>query len=187
MIILIRHCSPKVDFARCRHAQARERLDQYNTTDDIRLEEIEPFREKLENYRRQKKLQIFSSSLPRAIHTAKACFKKIDTTNVKDLFVEFDLKVLPIPFLKFKFVTWLVISRILWCMGIANSARDFAYERKRAKQSAEFLLDKAETGPVVLVSHQALNFFIERYLCKNGYKRISKVVNNCFSITELAL
>ena len=187
MIVLIRHCSPKVDFARCKHAQAKERLDQYNTTDDIRLEEIEPFKEKLENYRRQKNLQIFSSSLPRAAHTAKACFEKIDNTSIKDMFVEFDLKVLPIPFLKFKFVTWLVISRILWCLGIANSARSFAYERKRAKQCAEFLLDKAKAGPVVLVSHQALNFFIERYLRNNGYKRISKVANNCFSITELNL
>jgi len=63
-------------------------------------------------------------------------------------------------------------TRILWCLGIENSARAFAYERKRAKQSAELLLDKAKTDPVVLVSHQALNFFIERYLRNNGYKSI---------------
>jgi broad specificity phosphatase PhoE len=185
MIILIRHCSPKVDFSRCDQHFARERLNQYNSTSEIRLEEIEPFREKLQSYSSKEKLQIFSSNLPRAVNTAKACFKEIDSANINDLFVEFDLQILPIPFLKFKFVTWLIISRIFWCLGMLKSARNFIYEKDRAKECAEFLLKKAQSGPVILVSHQGLNFFIERHLHKNGYKRISKVKNNCFSITEL--
>jgi broad specificity phosphatase PhoE len=187
MIILIRHCSPRVNFSRCNHKQASERLEQYNTTNDIRLEEIEPFKEKIHHYCSQKNLQVFSSNLPRAVNTAKACFGEIKGTNIKDLFIEFDLEILPVPFLKFKFVTWLVIARIFWLLGITNFARNFSSERARAKECAEFLLNKAQTGPVALVAHQALNFFIERYLSKKGYKRISKVSNNCFSITEINL
>lgn len=187
MIILIRHCTPKIDYSRCDHRLAAKRLQEYNTTNDISLSDIDPLREPLSQCLKYENLEVFCSSLPRAVITARNIFKSLRTQNISDLFIEFDLKILAIPHIKLKFVTWLIVSRIFWLFGMLKSARNFRQEIARSSKCAKFLLEKAQNQPVALVAHQALNFFIERSLKKQGYKQVSKMKNNCFTVIHLEL
>jgi broad specificity phosphatase PhoE len=189
MIVLIRHCHPEIDYSRCGYIEAISRVQQYNTTKNVNLKELELYAESLETLTKEKNLKVFSSSLSRSLITARAIFGSKFDIDVKDLFVEFDLKILPIPLVKLKFKTWLLISRIIWFFGLLKTSRSFAQERLRAKQCAEILHNNTQGNTsnqkVVLVSHGLLNAFIERYLKTKGYTRVEKMKNTCFSITYL--
>ena len=187
MIILIRHCTPKVDFSSCNHIEAQRRVDEYNNTTNIALEEIEPLRTHLDDFLGSKNPIILASSLPRAFLTANRLFDKKSNIEPDSSFIEFDLNILPIPLINLTFRSWVVISRILWFMGLVKTKRSFSYERTRSKKAAELLHEKAKDSHVALVSHDLLNFFIERELKTKAYRRISKVKNGFFSITKLDL
>ena len=72
-------------------------------------------------------------------------------------------------------------------MGILKTTRSFRAELLRAKNNADFLYEESKKANVVLVSHGMLNMFIEKYLKKLGYKRVSKIKNGFFSIIQLEL
>jgi len=185
MIILIRHCRPKIDFSRCNYLTATKRVDEYNSTHNIALDEITPIKSHLQSFIEDKKTIVFASSMTRALITAKELFgKKFDIVG-DDRFIEFDLRFIYIPFLKLKFGTWALISRLIWFMGLLKTKRSFAYEYNRAKNVSEFLYEKSKEGNIVLVAHGMLNMFVEFYLKKKGYKRIDKVKNGFFTIVKL--
>jgi broad specificity phosphatase PhoE len=164
---------------------AQKKVDEYNSTHNIALEEIPPLKFHLDEFCNAKNSQLFVSSLPRAFLTAQTLFGDKYKIEKDDKFVEFDLNIVPIPLLHLTFRTWVVISRILWFMGALNTKRSFSFERARAKNAAEFLYEKSKSSEVALVAHDLLNLFIERHLKSKGYRRISKVKNGFFSITKL--
>jgi broad specificity phosphatase PhoE len=185
MILLIRHCTPKVDYSRCDYTEAIKRMNQYNTTKDVALNEIESFGQYLTDLKKEQDLKIFSSSRARSLITAQEIFGGKFDIDVQDIFVEFDLKILPIPFIKLRFKTWLLISRIMWFFGLLKTSKSFAQEKLRAIECAEILHQKAQNGKVVLVSHGLLNIFIEKHLITKHYARVNKMKNNCFTIIHL--
>lgn len=184
MILLIRHCQPRIDYSPCNHVEANKRISDYNFTQNIMIEEITPLKSLLNSFMDEKS-SIFVSSMPRALITAKALFEDKFKIVGDDRFIEFDLRFIPIPFLKLKFGTWALISRLVWFLGFLRTNRSFAFEKKRAKNAAQLIITKAEKGNIALVAHGMLNMFIEKNLQKQGYKRISKVKNGFFTIITL--
>jgi broad specificity phosphatase PhoE len=180
-ILLIRHCKPGIDYSKCGYIEATKRIHEYNTTKKIATEEILPVKSYIKEFQN---ISIFASSMPRALITAQALFNKHDII-AEDRFIEFDLRFIPIPFIKLKFEIWALISRILWFGRILKTRRTVRFELNRAKNAANFLYKEAKQANVALVSHGMLNMFIEKHLKKLGYKRASKVKNGFFSIITL--
>lgn len=187
MIILIRHCKPNIDYTRCDYLEAARREDEYNTTEDIKTDEILPLLESANPILNNKNSVIFSSTRPRSAITAKKFFEARQQDIIFDSkFIEFDLNIVPLPFVKLGFGSWATISRILWFLRLLQTKRSVSYEMNRAKECAEILYDKAKNGaPVALVAHGLLNKSIEKHLKSKGYERRSKIKNGFFSITEL--
>ncbi|MEM6338741.1 MAG: hypothetical protein AAF673_02290 [Pseudomonadota bacterium] len=187
MILLIRHCRPKIDYnSKYNHEQANDIITQYNSTSDIAIEEIDKIKTHLGGFLKEKKSIVLSSSMPRALITAKSMFGKNYDILVDKNFIEFDLKFIKIPLIKLKFGTWATISRLLWFAGIGKTDRKFKTEKLRAEDCAEILYRKSlENDSVALVAHGMINYFIEKRLRYRGYKRISKVTNGFCSITIL--
>jgi broad specificity phosphatase PhoE len=183
-ILLIRHCKPEIDYSKCGYIEATKRIHEYNTTKKIATEEILPIKHHIEEFLATQKISIFASSMPRALITAQVLFNEYNIIG-EDRFVEFDLRFIPIPFVKLKFETWALISRILWFGRILKTRRTVRLELNRAKNAANFLYKEAKQTNVALVSHGMLNMFIEKHLKKLGYKRASKVKNGFFSIITL--
>ena len=188
MILLIRHCTPNINYGRCHFADAVERINAYNFTQDICLNEITSLKSKIDTILGDDNFDILTSSSPRALKTAQFLFhKKAEQIIVSDDFVEFDLRILPVPALKAKLNTWILISRIMWVLGLLKTDKSFLQERLRAKNCAHLLIKRVQRKSIALVSHGLLNYFIEKNLKKSGYKRTEKIEFGCFSITKLQL
>lgn len=188
MILLIRHCKPKIDYSKCSYKEAINRVKEYNTTESIDTDEILPLVNQVQLFLQGKNSIIFSSNMPRALITAKALFKDRHDIIFDGKFIEFDLNIIHIPLLKLKFGTWATISRILWFLRLIKSDRPIESEFKRAQECADIIDKKAqEELSVVLVAHGMLNIFIERYLKSKGYLRVCKIKNGFFAITKLEI
>lgn len=187
MILLIRHCTPRIDYnSKYNHDEANNIVTQYNSTSDIAIEEIDKIKTHIEGFLKEKKSIVLSSSMPRALITAKCMFGKNYDILVDKNFIEFDLKFIKIPLIKLKFGTWAAVSRLLWFVGIGKTDRKFRTEKLRAEECAEILYQKSlENNSVALVAHGMINYFIEKRLRYRGYKRISKATNGFCSITIL--
>ncbi len=188
MILLIRHCKPKIDYSKCDYKEVLDKVKEYNTTEDIDTNEILPLVNQVQLFLQNKDSFIFSSNMPRALITTKSLFHGRSDIIFDSKFIEFDLSIIPLPILKLKFVTWATISRILWFLRLLKSDRPIKSELKRAQECAEYIYIKAKEGlPVVLVAHGMLNIFIEKHLKSKGYSRVGKTKNGFFAITELQI
>ena len=186
MILLIRHCTPNINYGRCEFSEASERIKAYNFTQDIFLNEITSLSPQVDIVLSDDDFDILTSSSPRALRTAQFLFhKKSEQIIISDDFVEFDLRVFPVPILKAKFKTWMLISRIMRALGLLKTGKSFSQERLRAKNGADLLIKRSQRKSIALVSHGLLNYFIEKNLKKSGYKRAEKIGLGCFSITKL--
>lgn len=185
MIFLLRHCTPKIDYTCCNYIEAVKRLREYNVTTCVKTNEIKKLNNYLSEIFEQQHVKVLSSSSPRSYVTAKKIFDKQFKIVTDEQFIEFDLKVIKIPFVKLKFRLWLLISRIFWFLGLLKTERNFFDERLRAKECAKKLKEKEKNSAVVLVSHGLINVFIEKYLQKYGYVREYKKTNGNFSIIKL--
>ena len=155
-------------------------------TQDIFLNEITSLSPQVDIVLSDDDFDILTSSSPRALRTAQFLFhKKSEQIIISDDFVEFDLRVFPVPILKAKFKTWMLISRIMWALGLLKTGKSFSQERLRAKNGADLLIKRSQRKSIALVSHGLLNYFIEKNLKKSGYKRAEKIGLGCFSITTL--
>jgi broad specificity phosphatase PhoE len=146
------------------------------------LEEIQDIKDNIQNIVDLDNVKVFCSTSPRAKKTAENLFSKNKNIIKSDQFVEFDLSIFYIPFLKFGIRTWFLISRILWCVGILKTDRNFQQEKKRADSCAGILASNTEHTKVSLVAHGLLNLFIEKNLKKNGWKITHTYSSGCFSI-----
>ena len=126
---------------------------------------------------------LVSSDLKRAIESAHIGFNKrpSETFNV--------LREITIPHYNLPFTlktsTWLYLNRVLWTLGIKGSSESYSAAKKRAITASKQLIKLAvEHDKVVVVSHGYLNFFIRRYLLKQGW--CLKEKSSCYwGITRL--
>lgn len=185
MILLIRHCTPDIDYNKCNYEQALRRLHEYNNTKNIKIEEILDIKDKIHNIVNLNKMKVFCSTSPRASITADNLFSKSVNITRSDNFVEFDLSVLYVPFLRCGIRTWFLISRLFWFVGILKTDRSFKEERKRTDSCVKLLTTEAATSNVALVAHGLLHLFIEKRLKKMGWRRTHSFSSGCFSIKVL--
>ena len=178
MILLIRHCKPKIDYSKCNYQEVLNRVKEYNATKNIETNEMLPLVNQVKLFLQDKGSVIFSSNMPRALMTAKSLFQDRHDIIFDSKFIEFDLNIIPLPILKLQFGTWATISRILWFLRLLKSDRPIQSELKRALECAELIYKHAKEGQhVVLVAHGMLNIFIEKHLKSKEYSRVSKTKN----------
>ena len=188
MILLIRHCKPKIDYSKCNYKEVLARVDEYNTTEDIDINEILPLENQVKSFLQDNNSIVFSSNMSRAVITAKTLFRNRNDIIFDSKFIEFDLNIIPLPLLRLKFGSWVTISRILWFLRLLKSDRPIKKELKRAKECAELIYKKAKEGcPIILVAHGMLNIFIEKHLTASGCLRVYKTKNGFFAITKLQI
>ncbi|WP_421785927.1 histidine phosphatase family protein [Hyphobacterium sp.] len=111
---------------------------------------------------------IFSSTLPRAIETAKAAAP--DRKLVID--ADFVEAPLPPPQLRgtLKPGTWGVYARVFWWMGYARGMETRREAELRAERAADKLVIAAQRGPVVLCAHGWFNRMLRPALRRRGWK-----------------
>lgn len=184
MIILIRHASPLVDDNPCNNRVAQERMNQYNSTEQLKYEEIDPLLMELHSFILKKhQTLVYTSVLPRSINTAHYIFDPLEINiNCDPLFSEFDLNIVKLPF-RLPTKTWFFISRIAWALGAKGNASSFQEEKIRSKMASKMLEKKHNPNTaVVLVGHAFMNRYIKKELQKNNWILTTRKKNGCFEI-----
>jgi broad specificity phosphatase PhoE len=115
---------------------------------------------------------VLSSSLPRAIETARAATEGRLEAPADPMFVEAPLPPPPIPLLRLSPGQWGVVSRLFWVFGYAPDGVEPVGETwRRVDRIVERLADVATQGDVLLCAHGYLNWMIDRRLRRAGWRR----------------
>lgn len=113
---------------------------------------------------------VLSSTLPRAVETARHITKGEREVPADALFVEAPLPPPPVPFLRLRPGTWGVISRTLWVCGYApGEIEPQSQTWRRVHQITDRLIHHATGGDVMLCAHGYLNWMIDRSLRSKGW------------------
>lgn len=124
---------------------------------------------------------VLSSTLPRAIETARQATNAAREVPADPMFVEAPLPPPPIPWLKLSPTTWGVVSRTLWCLGYApTGVESQAAAWRRVGEICARLVAFAEEGDVLLCAHGYLNWMIDRRLRASGWRRAGREGGNKF-------
>ena len=123
---------------------------------------------------------IYSSTLPRAVETARHLLAASDRSAPADiLYVEAPLPPPPLPLLRLRPGQWGVVSRIFWIAGYApGEMENHAAAWRRVDEIIRRLGAAAEQGDVVLCAHGYLNWMIDRRLTRSGWSRVEHVGAN---------
>ena len=113
---------------------------------------------------------VLSSTLPRAIETARQATGGTREVPADPMFVEAPLPPPPVPFLSLQPGTWGVISRSFWFWGytpdgVESHMESWARVRKITARLAEYAAD----GDVLLCAHGYLNWMIDQRLRKESW------------------
>lgn len=124
-----------------------------------------------------------SSDLNRAKHSAELC-----TGRVPDLVLK-ELREMDIPRLKLPFSTsvgnWLIISRVLWLLGISGRGESFKVARQRVLSVVDLLLEQAQkNGDITVFGHGFTNRFVAKELKCRGW-HIQRQSKGFWGATEL--
>lgn len=185
MIILFRHAKPIIDYGSCNHGQSIDRLNDYNSTINLKFDDLDVLSDELKAIVLQNNsVIVYSSELPRSIATADYIFNPLGVTiNKNGIFSEFNLNIFKIPKVKLTVQAWFFISRITWFFGIRNNAKTFLQEINRSKMAAKILEKHHHANTtVILVGHGLMNRFIARFLQKSGLKVTKRKQNNIYVI-----
>jgi len=119
---------------------------------------------------------ILSSTLPRAIETARHIAGATRTVPADPIFVEAPLPPPPFPdFIKLRPGQWGVVSRTMWFMGFApEGVESHGQSWGRVQKIAARLADVAQNGDVVLCAHGYLNWMIDQQLRREAWVRVSR-------------
>lgn len=114
---------------------------------------------------------IISSDLPRAVSSLRALGCEPMFTH--SVFREAELPVYHIPAVRLSAFCWAAIFRLVWLCGIAGKVESLSMAKKRARQSAEILINLAseDNGPVLLMGHGIMNRLIARELMRCGWRK----------------
>lgn len=111
---------------------------------------------------------VFSSTLPRAIETARAAAPD------RNLVIDADFVEAPLPPPQMsgtlKPGTWGVYARIFWWMGYARGLETRREAELRAERAADKLVIAAQRGAVVLCAHGWFNRMLRPALRRRGWK-----------------
>lgn len=122
---------------------------------------------------------IISSTLPRAVETARHVTADDREIPADVLFVEAPLPPPPLPFLRLKPGAWGVISRSFWFWGYAPGGMESHRQTwKRVAAIGEQLKEHASKGDVLLCAHGYLNWMIHRHLTRTGWELASREGGN---------
>ncbi|MEM9014047.1 MAG: histidine phosphatase family protein [Pseudomonadota bacterium] len=122
---------------------------------------------------------VLSSTLPRAIETARHVTGVARTAPSDAIFVEAPLPPPPVPFLKLRPGTWGVISRSFWFWGYApKGVETHPQSWRRVRQISTRLAEIAENGDVLLCAHGYLNWMIDHQLRRDGWSRVERSGGN---------
>ncbi|MDG2917167.1 phosphoglycerate mutase family protein [Bisgaard Taxon 10/6] len=176
-VVLIRHATPNIEGNNCSALQAEERLNQYNSTEDILLDEANAFLSTKEYKNILNINNIFSSPLVRAIKTANYLFPNKKIVTIESL-REFELKIFKLPFIKLSLANWFLISRILWFLEINKTDYSSSMEKARITN----LFNKILSQDSIIVSHGFVLREIRKHLKNNQYSCSYSYKNGCFQV-----
>ena len=168
-IILVRHGAPDTDILDIGRIKAGELQNCVRAYDNAGiLTKSVLFSNELQTLCRN--ALVVSSHLPRSIASAHLLTGK--APDVSDpIYREAELPVFNLPWFRTKPMTWVVINRIAWLLGVSANAESAACTRNRAKLATSRLLDSARShSKVVLVGHGFINRYIARQLLHHGCK-----------------
>ena len=118
---------------------------------------------------------VLSSTLPRAIETARWVTGGARDVPADAMFVEAPLPPPPVPLVKLRPGTWGVISRSFWFWGYApNGVENHFATWRRVANVSDRLIDLAQEGDVLLCAHGYLNWMLDRRMRRIGWKRVSR-------------
>lgn len=119
---------------------------------------------------------VLSSTLPRAIETARQATSGSREVPADPMFVEAPLPPPPFPdFLKLRPGQWGVISRIFWILGYApEGIENHGQTWARVTKIAARLETHAQDGDVLLCAHGYLNWMIDRRLKREGWACVER-------------
>ncbi|MBB5518112.1 hypothetical protein [Amphiplicatus metriothermophilus] len=122
---------------------------------------------------------VLSSTLPRAIETARDVTLGRRKVPADPIFVEAPLPPPPIPFLRLSPGQWGVLSRLFWILGYAPAGVENHWQTwRRVGEIARRLTGLAEEGDVLLCAHGYLNWMIDRRLRREGWRRTGREGGN---------
>ncbi|MHA7872269.1 MAG: histidine phosphatase family protein [Hyphococcus sp.] len=168
-IITARHGRP--DLARDLTITAKDYGDWWARYDASGLHPEERPPESLKALARGAKT-VLSSTLPRAIETARQATAGARDVPADPIFVEAPLPPPPVPFLKLRPGAWGVVSRTFWFLGYAPDGVENHIETwRRVRKISARLGEYAADGDVLLCAHGYLNWMIDQQLRKEGWRR----------------
>lgn len=172
-IITARHGRP--DLARDLTITAREYGDWWAQYDASGLVEDEHPPESLVQLAESAKT-VISSTLPRAIETARHVVGADRAVPADPIYVEAPLPPPPLPdFIKLRPGQWGVVSRTLWFLGFAPDGVENHFETwGRVRKISARLAEHAQDGDVLLCAHGYLNWMIDQQLRRESWVRTSR-------------
>jgi broad specificity phosphatase PhoE len=124
---------------------------------------------------------VLSSTLPRAIETARQATRGSRDVPADPLFVEAPLPPPPVPFLKLSPGQWGVISRMFWVFGYAPEGVETHREAwGRVDHAIERLSRETAHGDVLLCAHGYFNWMLDKRLRALGWRRANREGSNRF-------
>jgi broad specificity phosphatase PhoE len=125
---------------------------------------------------------ILSSTLPRAVETARQLTDGKRVVPRDALFVEAPLPPPPIPaMLKMRPGQWGVVSRVFWFFGYApDGVESHPQTWRRVEAVADRLARLTAAGDVLLCAHGYLNWMIDHHLRRSGWRRAGREGGNAY-------
>lgn len=118
---------------------------------------------------------VISSTLPRAVETAREVTGGRPDVPADPMFVEAPLPPPPVPVLSLRPGQWGVISRAFWVFGYSPEGMETHREAwRRVDRITDRLKTLADGGDVLLCAHGYLNWMIDRRLRRSGWRRVQR-------------
>lgn len=122
---------------------------------------------------------VVSSSLPRAIETARFITQGARDVPADPIYIEAPLPPPPLPLIKLKPGSWGVISRSFWFWGYTpGGIESHLGSWRRVREITQRLKDFSAQGDVMLCAHGYLNWMIDQQLRKESWVKINHVGKN---------
>jgi broad specificity phosphatase PhoE len=123
---------------------------------------------------------VLSSTLPRAIDTAREVTRGGREIPADPIYVEAPLPPPPAPsWLKLSPGQWGVVSRTMWVLGFApTGVEKHAAAWERVEEIVSRLEDHARQGDVLLCAHGYINWMIDRSLRSSGWRLVEREGGN---------
>lgn len=168
-IMIIRH--QKVNLPKQRnytYSEARLYVDAYDTAGilPVNYSPIEVGTAEIDS--------VYCSMLRRSQETAQAITHGQIPLSPYPRFNEFKKYPPPLPILRFPMWTWRLLSAAEWFLEVSlQTTEGYREGLKRSETAARFLdIQATEDGKVLLVAHGFMNYYLKKYLKRNGWEII---------------